>query len=99
MVFQLAIIISNDRVLFLNPSKTHLPYHDQAACLLPLQLVKKYAEPLLSRSIFALTTLPFSHVDVIHVTSYQWMGCLVLIYRKMSHIMGYVLWKACISII
>ncbi|KJA15458.1 hypothetical protein HYPSUDRAFT_172585 [Hypholoma sublateritium FD-334 SS-4] len=45
---ELAIIISNGHVLFLNPSKGHLPYRDQAAYLLPLELVKKrYSRHLL----------------------------------------------------
>ncbi|KAF8178073.1 hypothetical protein BJ912DRAFT_1033332 [Pholiota molesta] len=39
---ELAIVVSNNRVLFLNPSKAHLPIRDSAALLLPLDHVRKF---------------------------------------------------------
>ncbi|KAJ7578449.1 hypothetical protein C8J56DRAFT_967961 [Mycena floridula] len=38
---ELATILSGDKVLFLNPSKTHLPFEDWASLLVPLSQVQR----------------------------------------------------------
>ncbi|KAK0447435.1 uncharacterized protein EV420DRAFT_1713851 [Desarmillaria tabescens] len=38
---ELAMIVSGDKVLFLDPSKTHLPFDDWASLLLPLQQMQR----------------------------------------------------------
>ncbi|KAH9475499.1 Sacsin [Psilocybe cubensis] len=39
---EMAIVVSNSSVLFLNPSKEHLPIRDQASLMLPLKRVREY---------------------------------------------------------
>ncbi|KAF8888407.1 hypothetical protein CPB84DRAFT_1786293, partial [Gymnopilus junonius] len=79
---EMAILVSNDSVLFLNPSKEHLPITGRASLLLPLNRVRQYYPSHLA-SIDGLFGFSISSREPYNRTLF------VLPLRNASHVEGY----------
>ncbi|KDR71813.1 hypothetical protein GALMADRAFT_253570 [Galerina marginata CBS 339.88] len=79
---EMAILISNSNVLFMNPSKEHLPISDVASLMLPLNHVRQYYPSHLA-AVDGLFGFDISSKEVFHGTIF------LLPLREPSHCEGF----------
>lgn len=70
------MILSGDKVLFLNPSKMHLPFEDWASLLVPLSQMQRYASQTHNSDNITDLRPPFFE-DCIPIISQLWMAFLI----------------------